>query len=137
MIDARSFVLGAALRLAVGAGAALALAPVGAAPAQRRSTAAAAAQTTFPSPEAAAEALVDALGNAERRPFRALFGARVDELRGSADAVEWREDRLELHRAAQESLTVRKDADDRAVLVLGLKAWPFPFPLVAENGAWR
>src|SRR5687768_6434292 len=131
MIDARSFVLGAALRVAVGAGAALALAPVGAALAQPAPPAAAAAQSTFPSPDAAAKALVEALGNADDAPFRALFGARVDELRGSADAVEWREDRLELHRAAQENLTVRKDADDRAVLVLGLKAWPFPFPLVA------
>jgi hypothetical protein len=97
------------------------------------------AQRTFASPEAAAQALVDALGKAEdEAPFQALFGtARYDELRGSTDAVEWREDRLELHRAAQEKLTIRKDADDLAVLVLGLKAWPFPIPLVQQSGSWR
>ena len=127
MIDARSIVLAAALALTPCAVAAQpAPAPAG-------------AQSTFATPEAAADALVDALGNAEdEAPFVALFGtARSAELRGSADPIEWREDRLALHRAAQEKVTVRRDADDLAVLVLGLKAWPFPIPLVKENAAWR
>lgn len=123
MIEARSF-----LRALAAGAAIVCLGP-----------AAFAAQQTFPTPDDAAKALVAALGSAEdEAPFRALFESpRIDELRGSADAVEWREDRLALHRAAQESVTVRRDSDDVAVLVLGAKAWPFPIPLVRENGAWR
>jgi hypothetical protein len=125
---ARSFVLAAALALVPGG--------LAAQPAQPAS---APAQRTFATPEEASSALVDALGKAEdEAPFVALFGtAHSAELRGSADSIEWREDRLALHRAAQEKVTVRRDADDLAVLVLGLKAWPFPIPLVMENGAWR
>jgi len=146
MIDARPFLRAAALGLALAAGlgfgALVAALPLPAAaqtepPAQPTETAP--AQSTFASPEAAAQALVDALGRAEdASSFKALFGtARYGDLRGSADAVEWREDRLELHRAAQEKLAIRRDADDLAVLVLGLKAWPFPIPLVQQGGAWR
>jgi hypothetical protein len=125
---ARCFVLAAAL----------ALVPDGVA-AQPAQPAPAAAQRTFATPEEASSALVEALGTAEdEAPFAALFGtAHSAELRGSADPIEWREDRLALHRAAQEKVTIRNDADDLAVLVLGLKAWPFPIPLVKENGAWR
>ena len=147
MIDARHFLRAAALRLAVAAGlgfgpAVVALpSHVAAQAAQPTATAPAAAptQSTFASPEAAAQALVDALGKAEdEAPFKALFGtARYGDLRGSADPVEWREDRLELYRAAQEKLAIRKDAEDLVVLVLGLKAWPFPIPLVQQGGAWR
>lgn len=128
MSDARRFVSLAARGLRAGAGLALGLAP-----------AAASAQQTFPTPEAAAEALVAALGTAESDgSFVALFGSdQLDALKGSTDAVEWREDKAGLHRAAKESLIVRKDANDLAVLVLGAKAWPFPVPLVQENGAWH
>jgi hypothetical protein len=153
MSDARRFLGSARLRRCAGAcvglGLALALQPAlsfaqakepapapaapSAAPAQ------ASAQQTFPTPEAAGQALVAALGKTENDgSIEALFGAEhLDELRGSTDPNEWRADKAELHRAATESLTVRKDADDVAVLVLGAKAWPFPVPLVQENGAWR
>jgi hypothetical protein len=144
MIDARNFPFQAVLRLgasaALGLGLTVAVQPVRvAAQTAAQPAAPAPVQSTFPTPEAAAQALVDALGKAEdEAPFQALFGtARYGELRGSADAVEWREDRLELYRAAQEKLTIRKDAEDVAVLVLGLKAWPFPVPLVQQNGSWR
>src|SRR5262245_7632451 len=143
MIDVRSFVREAALSFAVGAALSLAPGAVAAQPAQPAPAPAAKpagpAQRTFPTPDDAAKALVEALGTAEdEAPFVALFGtARSGELRGSADPIEWREDRLALHRAAQENVTVRRDADDLAVLVLGLKAWPFPIPLVQESGAWR
>jgi len=142
MIGARHFLRAAALRLGVGVGLGLALAAIpldGTAQTAQPAPAAAPAQATFPTPEAAAEALVTALGKAEGDGFvKALFdSARYNELVGSTDAIEWREDRLELHRAAKEKLTIRRDADDLAVLVLGLKAWPFPIPLVQKNGSWR
>jgi hypothetical protein len=124
---------GAAAVLAFG----LQLAAVGAG-AQPAQPTAAPEQQTFPTPEAAGRALVEALGKAgDEGAMTALFGPELDQLKGSTDPIEWKEDRAELHRAAKESLVVRQDADDLAVLVLGAKAWPFPVPLVQENGAWH
>jgi Protein of unknown function (DUF2950) len=144
MMDARIPYQAKALRLAACGGLALGLAlgtwpGVVAAQTPPAEPVAATAQRTFPTPEAAAQALVAALGQAEDAPsFRALFGtARYGELVGTADPVEWREDTAEMKRAAEDSLTLRRDADDEVVLVMGLKAWPFPIPLVEENGVWR
>jgi Protein of unknown function (DUF2950) len=152
MSDARPFLGSARLRRCVGAcfglGLALALQPAPAFAQAEQATGAVTptaapaqpeAQQTFPTPEAAGQALVAALGKTESDgSIEALFGTEhLDDLRGSTDPVEWREDKAELHRAAKESLTVRTDAPDVAVLVLGAKAWPFPVPLVQLNGAWR
>jgi hypothetical protein len=131
MIDARFLVLVAAL-----AAGAFVLGPR-AGLAQPAQPAAAPAQATFATPEAAGQALVEALGGEDDAAFRKLFGPRFDEIRGSVDDIEWRENRTELAGAAKESLTVRRDGDVAAVLVLGSKAWPFPIPLVAGGGAWR
>ncbi|HSO71542.1 MAG TPA: DUF2950 family protein, partial [Thermodesulfobacteriota bacterium] len=42
-----------------------------------------------------------------------------------------------LYQAAQKELTIRKDTEDRVVLVIGPDAWPFPIPLVRIGGEWR
>lgn len=96
-------------------------------------------ESSFDTPEAAAQALVAALGQAPDRPtWRSLFGGEgYDELVASADPVEWRQDGEALRQAAEESLVLRRDADDLVVLVVGRKAWPFPIPLAREDGAWR
>ena len=42
-----------------------------------------------------------------------------------------------LYQAAQKALTLRKDTEDRVVLVIGPDAWPFPIPLVRSGSEWR
>ena len=55
----------------------------------------------------------------------------------SKDKADAREGRERLYQAAQKSLTLRKETEERVVLVIGPEAWPFPIPLVRSGGEWR
>jgi hypothetical protein len=99
--------------------------------------AAAPAQRSFATPEEAGAALVEALGQDEVPALVALLGAAAEPVLNAGDPAEERVERQELHRAGKELLSVRRETDDSAVLVLGQKAWPFPFPLVKAGESWR
>ena len=103
----------------------------------RPGSAATAAQLSFATPEAAAEALLTALKNDDDAALSALFGAEYADRLLSKDKVTARETREKLYRAAQKALTLRKDTADRVILVIGPDAWPFPIPLVRSGAEWR
>ena len=98
---------------------------------------AAADQRTFPTPEAAVDALAAALKSNDEAALLELFGAKykdvistgspADDAGRRAQASAW----LATFRALDES------APDRRILLVGEKAWPFPIPLVRESGSWR
>ena len=100
-------------------------------------TAPAADQRTFPTPEAAVDALAAALKTNDEAALLELFGAKykdvistgspADDAGRRAQASAW----LATFRALDES------APDRRILLVGEKAWPFPIPLVRESGSWR
>jgi hypothetical protein len=94
-------------------------------------------QRTFPSPQAAMDGLVTALGAKDRAGVLAIFGDEyADFLTGGDEAaarVEWR-NVMEL---AKEATVLRPDGDGRYVAVLGRRAWPMPIPIVEDKGAWR
>ncbi len=94
-------------------------------------------QMHFETPEAAAEALLTALKNNDDSALSALFGAEYADRLLSKDKVAARESRERVYQAAQKALIVRKDTADRAVLVIGPDAWPFPIPLVRSGSDWR
>jgi hypothetical protein len=94
-------------------------------------------QMHFETPEAAAEALLTALKNNDDSALSALFGAEYADQLLSKDKVAARESRERVYQAAQKALIVRKDTADRAILVIGPDAWPFPIPLVRSGSDWR
>ncbi len=94
-------------------------------------------QATFGTPEAAVEALLTALKNNDEQALLAIFGREHADKLLSKDKVAAQADRQRLYEAAQEALTLRKESDDRIVLVIGREVWPFPIPLVREGDAWR
>jgi hypothetical protein len=98
--------------------------------------AAAAAQRSFASAKDAADAFVAALRSTEDGALLAIFGPGIDRFE-PADKVAARVDRQRLADAAAEVLVLREDAPDQVTLVIGSEVWPFPIPLVAENGSWR
>ena len=91
----------------------------------------------FGTPEAAVEVLLTAFKNSDDGTLSALFGAEYADRLLSKDKVAAREDRTRLYQAAQKTWTLRKDTADRAVLVIGPDAWPFPIPLVRSGADWR
>jgi hypothetical protein len=90
----------------------------------------------FPSPEAAAQALRDALEADDGEALRAIFGPEyADDLIGSDIAIVQEEMRetLEAMRAATALLP---DADGSVILTIGRQAYPFPVPIVREGESW-
>jgi Protein of unknown function (DUF2950) len=90
----------------------------------------------FPSPEAAAQALRDALEADDGEALRAIFGPEyADDLIGSDIAIvrEGMRQTLEAMRAATALLP---EADDSVTLTIGRQAFPFPVPIVREGESW-
>jgi hypothetical protein len=89
---------------------------------------------TFPSGEAAAEALFRAVQAHDEEALSQILGAG-EELLSAGDQDEDDLDRQtflekyrQMHRLAREP--------DGTVLYLGAENWPFPIPLVSTNGVW-
>jgi hypothetical protein len=91
----------------------------------------------FDTPEAAAQALLKALKDNDQSAMIALFGSEYADKLLAKDKAAAREGRQRLYLAAQESLTFRKDKEDRVTLVIGPQAWPFPIPLVRSGTGWH
>ena len=90
----------------------------------------------FPSPEAAAQALRDALEADDGEALRAIFGPEyADDLIGSDIAIvrEGMRQTLEAMRAATALLP---EAYDSVILTIGRQAFPFPVPIVREGESW-
>lgn len=94
-------------------------------------------QATFDQPDMAVDALLDNLKNRDVDGLAKLFGQEQwDELVGP-DKSQAREGLLRIYEAAQVSKTVVDGGDGRKVLIVGAEGWPFPIPLVPEQGQWR
>ncbi len=99
--------------------------------------AAAAAQTTFSSPEQAAEALAAAWRSGGRRELLAIFGPAADKLVSSWDAVAEKTARERLAASYDEAHRLEAEGAQKTVIVLGHDEWPYPIPLVKQGASWR
>ena len=90
----------------------------------------------FPSPQAAAQALRDALEAEDREVFRAIFGPEyADDLIGSDISI-LREELRRVREAMRAATALLPDAEGRVVLTIGRQAFPFPVPIVREGDSW-
>jgi len=96
----------------------------------------AAGQRTFPTPEAAAQALTEAAEKNDTAALLNIFGPAGKDIVISGDAASDKEGRETFARRAQEKLTIDRQNANRATIVVGSDEWPFPVPLVARNGQW-
>ena len=88
---------------------------------------------SFDSPEAAVDAFKTALKTDTVDALAKLLGLDVAKLKADENTVAAY---ALIRDAAAEQLTVQ-DVEDRKVLALGAKLWPFPFPLVkGDDGKW-
>jgi hypothetical protein len=94
-------------------------------------------QRFFETPEAAAQALVDAVLAEDTEVVKAVLGPGSEEL-SSGDPVADRAEREAFVEAAVEAAAIEQEdgVDDRAVLVIG-DDWPFPIPLVKGAQGWH
>jgi DUF2950 family protein len=97
-----------------------------------------AGQQTFATPQEAAQAVIEA---AERNDTAALlkaFGTNGKDIVESGDPQQDQTGRADFARLAQQKLQISQDRSNpnRAALAVGPQDWPFPVPLVRQNGRW-
>ncbi len=99
-------------------------------------TGAAKSQETFPSPEAAAQGLLDALAAGDGDAQRLVLGSELDRL-GSGDPVADALEKKEFVAAANEARGIEFADDETAYMTVGSDAWRLPIPIVRTDGGWR
>ncbi len=95
----------------------------------------AADQQKFNSTEDAISALTTAAKTHDTNSFHAIFGVTSHEL-ASPDAVQASADYKIFAQRLAENIQLVTNADDNVTLQLGADGWPFPIPLVRQNGQW-
>jgi hypothetical protein len=90
---------------------------------------------TFSSPGEASTALFQAVQNEDEHALEAILGAG-NEVTSSSDEVEDKLEREQFSQKYQEMHRLVRESDGSTVLYVGAENWPFPIPLVSNNGAW-
>jgi hypothetical protein len=99
----------------------------------------AASQKTFPTPEEAVQAVIAAAANNDTAALMQLFGPAGKDIVQSGDADEDKTSRTHFATLARKRNQIVKDPSnpERVTVSIGKEDWPFPVPLIRENGAWR
>jgi hypothetical protein len=93
------------------------------------------AQRAYPTPEAAAEALVDAVARSDPDALRAVLGADWKRF-VPIDDVD-REDVYAFLAAWAKSHRLVPSGDARAMLAVGEQGWTLPIPIVKDAAGWK
>ena len=91
---------------------------------------------TFASAGEASNALFQIAQNGDEQQLEAILGASKD-LTSSGDEFEDKPEREQFIKKYQEMHRLVREADGTTVLYIGAENWPFPIPLVSNNGAWH
>jgi hypothetical protein len=96
------------------------------------------AQERFDSPEAAVQALIDAVEQHDSARLSALVGPQAKAILTSGDATQDRGEQDEFARIARAKhrLEICGMNSNRVILAVGDQDWPFPIPIVRTNGKW-
>ena len=94
------------------------------------------AQPTFPSAGAATERLSQAVQNNDEQTITSILGGPT-ELTSSRDPGVDKVDRELFVEKYQEMHRLGHEPDGSVTLYIGAENWPFPIPLVNENGSWH
>jgi hypothetical protein len=92
---------------------------------------------TFPTPEDAVRALIDAAKKGPVDNLVAIFAPEGQALIDGSDPVRIRRNREVFTVAAAERWKLVDQGQDTKVLVIGKEEWPFPVPLVKASGGWH
>jgi hypothetical protein len=94
-------------------------------------------QKRFASAEEGVQALITALKANDVNAMLAILGPEARSLIVSGDPVADREGRERAVQEYEESHSLVKPDETKAILQVGKDDWPFPIPLVKEDAGWR
>jgi hypothetical protein len=95
----------------------------------------AAGEQTFNSPDQAVSALLTAATNHDTNAMHQIFGPAGHEL-VSPDVIQATEEFNAFLQRLTEKNQLSTNSDSSLTLKIGVDAWPFPIPLVEQNGQW-
>ena len=95
----------------------------------------AAGEARFSSPQAAVDALKAAVEASDTNALHAIFGPAGHAL-VSVDVVEAAEEHELFMSRVKEKINLVAASDSKQELQLGADGWPFPIPLVKQDGKW-
>src|ERR1700733_15238440 len=95
-----------------------------------------AGQKTFPTAQAASQALVDAAKSNDENAILQVLGPDGKDIISSGDDVEDAQNRSDFVMRYQEMHRLMKEPNGNTTLYVGSHNWPLPVPLVDKNGAW-
>ncbi len=90
----------------------------------------------FDTPEAAAQALLDALGSGDRAAVLNVLGTEFEDELFTDEAPREQEAYRQVVAAAKEVMQLREDDAKTRVMVIGKNAWPVPIPIVQGDKGW-
>jgi len=93
------------------------------------------AQWHFASPHDAIKALNDAAQTGDRTTIDQIFGPGVKDFL-TGDTVQDNANFKSFSQAMTDACVPASDGDARIILEIGTNNWPFPIPLVKEDGQW-
>ncbi len=96
----------------------------------------AAGEQTFGSPDEAVSALVTATSNHDTNALHAIFGPEGHKL-VSPDAVQAEENYKMFAQRLAEKTQLTTNVGGNIALEIGADGWPFPIPLVNQDGKWH
>jgi len=89
----------------------------------------------FATPEAAVSALAAAASAKDTNALRVIFGSAVEDLK-NPDRVQASNDFDEFTTAFNQGQRIVRASDAKCVLEVGQNFWPFPVPIVKQDGQW-
>ncbi|MDQ7823674.1 MAG: DUF2950 domain-containing protein [Candidatus Eremiobacteraeota bacterium] len=96
----------------------------------------AAGQKVFGTPEEAAKALIEACKVNDRAALMELFGDSARDMVITSDEALEKAWRREFYDWALEAQKLEKKQDGKIVVIVGVKEWPFPIPLIKDGQGW-
>jgi hypothetical protein len=94
-------------------------------------------QKPFASPEAAVQALVEAVRQANAKAVLEILGPEGEDIIDSGDEVADRHRREKFLTSYEAAHTLVSKPDGSVTLQIGTQEWPFPIPLVKHSEAWH
>lgn len=91
----------------------------------------------FPTPEAAAQGMVDALTANSRAAIEDLLGDEHNDTLFTEDEAAEKENRKLALAAAQEAMALEEEGSDTRTMLIGKQQWPVPFPIVHTAAGWQ
>jgi len=95
------------------------------------------AQKSYPTPDQAASALVDAVKDGTRRAMLKVLGPGADDIIESGDTVADAATRKQFLVAYDAKHSISSEGNKNATLIVGTDDFPFPIPLVHQQSGWE